>query len=151
MNELYKFETEQFGLSDEGIHYLRNRFNYKTINYDTIESIEIKKGKDLKNWLWVITIGLALLTFVIYDLISIYLLLNSDTTYVIYIEILLIPLIPLLLWLYSVIRSLRVTEVIVGRSRNENFHLSLRKIIKENQFDEFEKYIKEKIPFITIK
>lgn len=150
MSELYKFETEEFGLSDVGIHYLRNRYNYKTINYEVIESIEIKKGNDLRNWLWVLFIGLALLSFVIYDLISIYLLLNSDSTYVIYIERLLIPLIPLLLGVYSIVISLRVTKVIVGQSRKGKIYLSLRKIITENQYEEFKKYMKEKIPMITI-
>jgi hypothetical protein len=54
MCELYKFEAEQFGVSDDSIHLLRNRFNYQTINFKEIDSVTIKTGKDLKNWVIVL-------------------------------------------------------------------------------------------------
>ncbi len=49
MDELYKYEAEQFGISEKSLHLLRNRFNYKTIDFNQIDSITIKKGKTMKN------------------------------------------------------------------------------------------------------
>ena len=49
MEKQYLFEAEKFGLSEESIHLLRNRFNYKSIRLTEIDSIYIEDGKDLKN------------------------------------------------------------------------------------------------------
>lgn len=54
----YYFETDQLGISETGIHLLRNRFNYETIEYSSIQEIRIEKGKQIKNWLLVLLLGI---------------------------------------------------------------------------------------------
>ncbi|MBL3655477.1 hypothetical protein [Fulvivirga sediminis] len=45
------FETNEFGLSQEGFHLLRDRFNYKTYPYSEIDKIRIETGKALEELL----------------------------------------------------------------------------------------------------
>ena len=59
----YKYRTDEFGLSETGVHLLRNNYNYKTINYEDITLLEIKHGKLFSNWLVVLLIGAGLIAF----------------------------------------------------------------------------------------
>lgn len=144
MDNLYKFETDQFGISINSLHLLRNRYNYKTIDFNKIDSIIIKKGNDLKNWLWVLIVGFGLLTFVVFDLISIYdYFLESN---VIQIERLLIPLFPFFLGLYSVIISFRKSTIMIVHDENKEYYFSLRSLIKADNYDAFADFIKVHYP-----
>ncbi|HEX3007629.1 MAG TPA: hypothetical protein VHO90_08450 [Bacteroidales bacterium] len=146
MDNLYKYETDQFGVSDKSIHLLRNRFNYKSIDFTDINSIKIQKGRDLKNWLWVLLVGCGLLTFVVYDLLHIFNIFSDSRTHVIYIERLLIPLFPFVLGIYSVVISLRKSIVMIVQCRTKTYYLSLRSLIKANEFNDFKIAIKEWFP-----
>ncbi len=146
MGSIYDFETEQFGLSKSSIHLLRNRFNYKTIDFVNIDSVVIKKGKELKNWVWVLIVGLGLLIFVMFDLIRIYE--YYQESFVIYIERLLIPFFPLLLGLYSVMLSFRSSQIMIVKNGNKKHHLSLRKFIKSNNYKDFIVFIREHYPSV---
>ncbi|HPX06232.1 MAG TPA: hypothetical protein PLC17_09885 [Tenuifilaceae bacterium] len=150
MSNTYQFSTDQVGFSDSGIHFLRSGYCYKTVPYQSIEHLTIKRAKELNNWLWVLLVGIALLCFVAYDLVTIYSLLSSDSAYVIYIERLLIPLFPFLLGVYSVVISLRVTLVAVGQSRDGKLYIPLRKIMKQGVYNDFVAFVKEKISGISI-
>lgn len=149
MDNQYNFETDQFGLSKDSIHLLRNRYNFKTIDFDKIDSIEIKNGKDLKNWILVLLIGLGLLCFVFYDLIRIYE--YYQESYIIYIERLLIPLFPFLLGVYSVIISFRKSQIMIVSHGNKKFYLSLRQLVKSNTFEQFNLTIKDYYPLTKFK
>ena len=146
MGSIYDFETEQFGLSKSSIHLLRNRFNYKTIDFVNIDSVVIKKGKELKNWVWVLIVCLGLLIFVMFDLIRIYE--YYQESFVIYIERLLIPFFPLLLGLYSVMLSFRSSQIMIVKNGNKKHHLSLRKFIKSNNYKDFIVFIREYYPSV---
>jgi hypothetical protein len=144
MDDLYDFETDQFGISKDSIHLLRNRYNFKTIDFSKIDSIEIKKGKDLKNWILVLLIGLGLLCFVFYDLIRIYE--YYQESFIIQIERLLIPLFPFLLGLYSVMISFRKSQIMIVTHGNKKYYFSLRQMVKANTFDQFSLTIKDYYP-----
>jgi hypothetical protein len=137
MEKQYLFEAEKFGLSEKSIHLLRNRFNYKSIRLTEIDSIYIEDGKDLKNWIWVLSIGILLLAFVAYDINNILLILNDENTYHIYLERFLIPIFPFLLGGYTIFISLRNSKVMKIYSGNSTYYFSLRKLMKSNEYKPF--------------
>ncbi len=150
MGSQYKFETEQFGITEISLNLLRNRFNYLSIDFKDINSITIEKGNDLKNWLLVLIIGLGLLSYVVYDLISMYIFFTNNDGGVIYIERLLMPLFPLLLGIYSVIISFRKALIMKVHVKKKRFYFSLRDLTKKGIYSDFVKEIKIIYPEIKI-
>lgn len=150
MEEQYLFEAEKFGLSEKSIHLLRNRYNYKTIDLEDVDSITIAKGKDLNNWAWVLFIGVMLLAFVAYDSLKILNLYGDENTHVIYLERLLVPLFPFVLGIYTVIISLRNSKVMRMYVGSKKYHFSLRRIIKADNYDEFIVQMKDRYKSIRI-
>jgi hypothetical protein len=59
-NSKYHFQTEEFGISDEGIHLFRSGYNYETILYPDIQQVRVYRGKELNNWLVILLIGLGI-------------------------------------------------------------------------------------------
>lgn len=149
MENKYSYQTEHFGITEDSIILLRNRFPYKTICLNEIDSILIQKGRDLKNWYWVLIIGILFLSFVIYDLRTIYLIF-TEATGTIYIERLLIPVIPLLLGVYSVIISFRKAYVMKVETKNKRYYFSLRDLSKQGKCDDFKKEIQLLYPMTKI-
>ena len=146
MNATYTFQAEKFGLTDDSLHLLRNGFNYETIHLHAIESIEVRDGKDLKNWLWVLFVGLALTIYALMDIFQILFILNDENTHRIYVERLVMPIIPLSLGVYSIFIALRNTRVMVVKVSGKTYYLSLRYIVKNRQFIEFTGYLKRIYP-----
>ena len=142
----YTYEAEKFAVSDNGVHLLRNRFNYETISWHTIESVEVRDGKDLRNWLWVLFVGVVLTGYAIYDIFHILFIFNDPNVHRIYVERLVIPVIPLLLGLYSIFIALRNTRVMVIKAATKTYFLSLRYLIKSNQYSAFITFMQKKNP-----
>lgn len=63
---IYHFQTEEFGISDNGFHLLRSGFNYKIISFEEVTAIRIEKGKELDNWWLIFVFGAALTVFGVY-------------------------------------------------------------------------------------
>lgn len=59
--KIYNFETEQFGISDVGIHLLRSRYNYETYEFKDIDQITVVRGKQVYNWIVLFTLGILFL------------------------------------------------------------------------------------------
>lgn len=142
----YTYEAERFAVSENGLHLLRNRFNYETIAWNTIETVEVRNGKDLRNWLWVLCVGVALAGYAIYDIFYILFIFNDPNTHKIYAERLVLPVIPLALGLYSIFIALRNTRVMVIKGTTKTYSLSLRYLIKSNQYSEFISFMQKKNP-----
>ncbi len=146
----YSHQTSEFGLSNEGVHLLRNNYNYKTISFLTITHMEIKEGKDLKNWLFVLSLGFALLAFALYDMYQIYGIYNDPGTYKIYIERLLVPFFPMVLGGYSVVIALRNSTILTFESEGKSYHLTLRALSKNNVMDEFTRELRSNYPGLFV-
>jgi hypothetical protein len=142
----YTYEAEKFAVSDNGLHLLRNRFNYETIAWNTIDTLEVRDGKDLRNWLWVLFVGVALAGYAIYDIFYILFIFNDPNVHEIYAERLVLPVIPLALGLYSIIIALRNTRVMVIKGATKTYFLSLRYLIKSSQYAEFVTFMQKKNP-----
>lgn len=148
-NEL-KFETDQFGVNPEGIHLLRSKFIYKTIPYDEIQSSVIKNGREYKNWVIMLIIGLASIAFAINHIYNLWNFFHSPEGGVIYIESLIVPFFPTIIGLLLIYLSLRNTLILNIMTLQKNHTLSLRPLIRKNVISEFEKYLKSQISGLTV-
>ena len=90
----YDFELTDFALSENGIHFLRNGFNYKTIAYHDLDRALIKRGIEIKNSFLSLLVGTALVSFSLFKCISLYKEFSDPTVYRFYIESILLPLFP---------------------------------------------------------
>ena len=142
MQEQYLYQTNQFGLSGQALFFLRSGFAYKTIPMDDIDSIELRDGKDLRNWLLVFLIGIALTAYAIFDCWNIYRILTDPQVHHVEIFRLIVPVIPLLLGCYSIVIALRKTKVLIVTGKKSRHYLSLREIIKQKQFKSFTDHLR---------
>ncbi|MBX2844341.1 MAG: hypothetical protein KTR26_21425 [Flammeovirgaceae bacterium] len=140
----YEFENKYFGISDQGIHLLRNRFNYNTFQNSELEELRIEKGKLINNWIVVFIIGTIFIGFSLFYSIQLFELLTSDQFFRIYIEEILVPVIPFLLGIYAAYASLKtgpVLKIILRGGKTNSFPLTDLK--KENKIDEFVELLKK--------
>lgn len=142
----YYFETREFGLSDKGIHLLRSRFNYETFEYSDIDILTIEKGKELNNWLVILIIGLSMISFAIWYSLRLFNIIDNDEVNVIYIEEILVPLIPFMLGIYCLYSSTKNGTIVrIKTAKNKTEKLSLREIEKLDKLEEFKNLLKEKL------
>lgn len=124
---MYKFESEYFALSDDAFHLMRSRFNFKSYPANEISQITIEKGHLINNWIAILLLGIALIGFTIYYSISLFLLLQNGEVNRIYIEEIVVPVIPLLLGIYCVVNSLRTgatLKIELNNSKSKRFPLN---------------------------
>ncbi|MFZ6008724.1 MAG: hypothetical protein ACOYXT_00130 [Bacteroidota bacterium] len=142
----YYFETREFGISDGGIHLLRSRFNYETIEFKEIDNLTIERGKELNNWVLIFTIGLALVSFSLYYSLRLFNIIDNNEANVIYIEQILIPLIPVMLGGYCLYSSTRNGTVLRIRTiKNKTDKFPLKELEKSNSLQAFQDLLKNKL------
>jgi hypothetical protein len=117
--------------------------SYEFMPLTSIRSINIRKGKDLKNWWWVLIIGLALAGYGIFDILQIFGILNDEETHTIYVQRLVLPVIPLLLGLYSIYISMRNTQVMMVNTDKKKYRFSLRELVKKKEYNSFCKFLQQ--------
>lgn len=142
----YHFETKEFGISDTGIHLLRSRFNYETIEFTQLESLRVEKGKELNNWVVVLIIGLALVSFGVYYCLRMYDILDTGAVRVVNIEELLVPLLPLLMGGYCVYSSTRngiILRVRTVKGKAEKF--PLKELEEDDKLNALKDFLKGKL------
>jgi hypothetical protein len=66
LTSAYIIETEYFGVSDEGIHLLRERYNYETIPWQAIRTIKIHRDRELHNWFAIACMSSAMFAVALY-------------------------------------------------------------------------------------
>lgn len=142
----YYFETREFGVTDKGIHLLRSRFNYETIEFKEIDTISIERGKELNNWIAILIIGLAFVSFSVWYSVRLYIVLNNNEVAVISIEEILVPLIPFMLGAYCLYSSTRNGPILRVRTiKNKSEKFPLKELEKENRISSFQAFLKEKL------
>ncbi|NOS92617.1 MAG: hypothetical protein HOP30_11885 [Cyclobacteriaceae bacterium] len=143
----YLLETREFGLSDKGIHLLRSRFNYQTIDYNDIDELVIEKGKELNNWALLLVIGLGLLLFSFWYSFRLFGILDSGEVRVIYIEEIIVPVIPFLAGLYFTYSSTRNATIMKVKTKDTWLKkLSLADIEKDKNMDKLKSILHNKMP-----
>ena len=133
----YRFETEQFGLSAEGIHLLRSRFNYETIPFAQIQKLRVLKGKTVNNWLILLGAGMAAFVFSIYYTLALFDFFTAGTGGVFYVEELLLPIGTMLMGGFLVYVSLSSGTIMIVLYDNKRKRLSLESLRKSGQLSGF--------------
>lgn len=142
----YLIETREFGLSDKGIHLLRSRFNYQTIDYNAIDELVIEKGKELNNWALLLVIGLGLLLFSFWYSFRLFKILDRSEVRVIYIEEIIVPVIPFLAGLYFMYSSTRNGITMKARTKGTwQKKLSLADIEKDKNMDKLTSILRDNL------
>jgi len=148
-NNSYLFQSRYFAISAQGIHLLRSGYNYKTVTFSEVSSMEVRKGHELKNWVFVMIIGILLAGYALFDIFQIYQLFNNPTIHRVYIERMLIPIFPLALGLYSIWIASRKSWILLVKSK-QGQHLSLKEYVEKNTFNEFVESLRSFYPSTTI-
>lgn len=141
----YAFETRYFALSDDKLHWLRDRYDYKQVTFDRIRSAEIKKGPAIHNRQLVLLFGIALIGFAVYWVSSLVDFFTTPGHKRIEINAIVLPLLPLLLGLYCIYVSMKQTLVvkfIYDASKSDTFPLT--EIQKQEQLAALRSFLKQK-------
>jgi hypothetical protein len=141
----YLFQTDEFGVSDKGIHLLRSGFNYQIVHWNEINFMKIKHGKELQNWWIIFLLGTALLVLGLYwSIRTVDILLHKEHAER-YAKMLLFLLIPGIgiYFLYNAFRTGPVLRVNYSAYKKATF--PLRKIMQEDRLGEFKSLAAEKL------
>lgn len=134
----YLFETGELGVSDKGIHLLRNRYNYETIDFSMVEDIRIIQGKQIRNSLLILVLGVILLAFGIFTGIKIpYEFFFLDRYHHFYVEEFAIPIIPLILGPYSIYISLKKGYVLLLTAAGKTKRFPIEELNEKSQIPSF--------------
>ena len=141
----YLFQSTEFAVSDNGIHLLRSGFNYKTIRWGEVDSIKIRKGKELNNSWIIFLFGLIVLTTGAYLTIRTVDILVHKEHAERYIKMLLFLLIPVI-GVYFVYNSMRTGIIMsVNYSAHKKEMFPLNEIIRQNRLNEFKSLMTVKL------
>jgi len=129
----YHFVSEDFALSDEGIHLLRNSFNYKTIPYNQVKKAVAGRGTEVKRPLLIIGFGMLLLWFGGSVAAALYRQWLQPTVYHIDIKIIILPLLPFLVGMYCFFMAFKKGPVLKVEEERAVHSLRLRTFYKKKQ------------------
>lgn len=141
----YYFELEDFAVSGTSIHLLRNRFNFKTIDYNEIEAASVERGPEFRNGPIIMLLGIALVCFAFYQSMWIVDLFNDHELYTIHINSILLPVIPGFLGIYCLYTALRRGPLLVLQKGNRIYRLRLRSAVRDNSIGELGAFLSEKL------
>lgn len=134
---LYQFETDQFGISEQGIHLLRSGNNYQTFEFEEIGEMTIEKGNQIANWLLSLTFGIVLILvglYVAYTVLAEYFF--YDRVHTFYVEQFLFPVFPLFVGSYLVYMASRIGLVLSIEVNGKTRKLPIENLRKQNKIEE---------------
>ena len=140
----YLFQNRDFGITELGIHLLRNGYNYKTLSFSDISSVEITRGNVLKNRMLLMIIGSGMLLFACYHFFRIYIFFNTAVGESFNVEEILIPFSLLTLGTYILYASFKQELILKVRS-GQQFKFS----IKDLDTVELTSYLKQKAKLVN--
>lgn len=144
---IYSFESTDFALSDKGIHLLRSGYNYKTIEYNMVDKATIKRGAEINNVNLCLVIGICLFGFAIMQTRLVINLFNDPSVTKIYIESIVLPVLPGLVGIYLVYIAVKKGIVLIIETGSKEYKLRLRDFIKDNTKEKVIKYLTEKLSY----
>ncbi len=150
MKNKYDHKTSQFGINPEGLHLLRNNFNFESISFGEIQRATIERGKDFKNWKIMLLIGLLSFGTALYLTAKIIYGLTEGVHGVIYIEAIVLPVLPGIAGVLLIFSSIRKAVVLRLTTNKKKHWLSLRALEKDGSLEEFEAYMQDHLPKLKI-
>lgn len=145
----FLFQTTEFAMSEYSFHFLRNRFNYKTIDSAEISEVILERGRQVNNWLIILLVGIGLVTISLYYSLKLFYYMTDDSSSgPIFIESFVIPVIPMFLGIYSLYISLKTgarLKVIFNDNKSKHFPLAKEK--KDGKIDSLIQTLKSSTSF----
>ena len=142
---LYDFEATDFALSNKGVHLLRSRYNYRTIEYESIEKATIKRGSEINNVIVVFVLGIGLVAFALFQSLSVIALFKNPDVHVIYIESIVLPVLPGLLGFYLIYIATKKGPILIIETSKKKQKLRLRDFMKNNSMEDLRNYLSQKL------
>ena len=141
----YDFESKDFALSPQGVHLMRNRFNYKTINFHDVYQATFTRGVETKKPVFTLIAGVLLIAFAVYQSISVYEDFHDPNVSQIYIESIAATVLPTLVGFYCIYIAIKKVPLLIIELNDEKHKLSLQDIINSGRLHVLETYLKEKL------
>ena len=142
----YQFETDLLGISKAGIHLLRNRFNYETIEYSLIDEIRIERGKQVRNWLLVLIIGLCLSGLGLFIAVKIiYEFFFADNFRHFYVEEFVLPVLPIAVGFYAIYASLRSGYVLIIVKGSKRKRIPIEELNRKSEVEALKLFVLERM------
>jgi hypothetical protein len=140
----FLFQTDEFGLDDHAMHFLRNRFRYHSVPLATA-SVRIERGADIRNWQLMLLFGLTLLLFGLWYGWHVVAFLQSGEGGRIYIEQVVLPVFPSLLGLFALTMASRRGPVLILQEEIGKFRtVSLRPLEKNGRLARLVTFLAER-------
>jgi hypothetical protein len=138
----YLFETGDFGVSETGIHLLRNRFNYRTFEYDQIEELIVDRGHQASRWILSLAIGIFFLLAAFYFIFRMvdYRMNGEDVVHV-PVEQVVIPILPLLLGTYGIYNALKTGYILKVAINGKTHSYPIEELKAKSQIGALIKYL----------
>ena len=143
----YDFEATDFALSNKGVHLLRSRYNYKTIEYESIEKATIKRGPEINNVILVFVLGIGFVAFALFQSLYVLGLFKNPEVQVIYIESIVLPVLPGLLGFYLIYVATKKGPILIIETSTTKQKLRLRDLIKSNKMKDLRNYLGQKLHY----
>ena len=140
----FDIESTDFALSAQGIHLLRNRFNYKTISFYDVNKATFTRAVETKNVVITLIAGTLLLAFAVYEATGVYEDFYDPAVRHIYVESIMLPVLPLLLGLYCIYIAVKKVPLLLIELNGEKHKLSLKNI-DAGRMAVLETFLKEKL------
>jgi hypothetical protein len=141
----YQTQSKDFALSDDGVHLLRNGFNYQTISYNDIHKAAFTMAVETKNVALMLGFGTLLIAFSLYNTIGVFENFNDPLVHRIYVESIVLPVLPFLLGLYCIYISVKKVPTLLIELNNKKHKLSIQEFVKHQHVGELESYLKVKL------
>lgn len=141
----YVFETRQLGISEEGFHLLRNRFNYQTIEYTDAIQVTIQRGKEVNNWVLLLIFGVAVLSFSIYYTAALMVAWINHEINHIYVEEIVVPVLPALIGAYCIFAAFRKGTIIIIKTGSQTHRYPLRDLVDSKKLTELRNFLRAKV------
>ena len=144
----YLFKDKYFGITEEGLHLLRNNYNYKTIPMNELESFRVGRGRAIKNWLLILILGIGMLAASAWLWLGIIdFFTNPDYEGKMHIGVIVGAAVLVFLGGYCVFLGLKKEEVISFSFGKGGDSFATKELKERRQLEPLVDYLKEKIRF----
>ncbi len=141
MQKDYFFSNEYFGLSEAGLHLMRSGFNFETIGFEHIESVNIKKGKSINNWFLLLTFGVILLCAAAFLALNVFI---NDSRHTIHIEEIVGMVMLSCIGSFVIWRSFKNEQIIEFKASNKKYKYATKDLKEAKRFDDIISFLKER-------
>lgn len=147
MKKKYLFQEEYFGLSETGLHLLRNRFEYDYFSFDQIDQITLKKGKAIKNWLVLLIFGLTFFVFGFFMGKGVLSFFQSDAKGKIELLEVVSPFFFMLIGGYTIFKSLQIEEILSFRIKGKDHKFSTKQLSNDGLLEGVINHLSKNVEF----